>query len=81
MTLGTFDFQARPLYEKHRNRGIGTYLLSDFEREVKENGAYIVFLDAIDWQMPFFEKHGYTVCGILEDCPKGHSWCQLQKLL
>ena len=67
--------------EKQRNRGIGTYLLSDFEREAKEKGAYMVILDALDWQMPFFEKHGYTVIGTLEDCPKGHRWCQLQKLL
>ena len=67
--------------EKYRNRGIGTYLLSDFEREAKENGAYMVIIDAIDWQMPIFEKHGYTVIGTLEDCPKGHRWCQLQKQL
>lgn len=67
--------------EKQRNRGIGTYLLNDFEREAKENGAYMVILDALDWQMPFFEKHGYTVCGTIEDYPKGHCWCQLQKLL
>ena len=67
--------------EKQRNRGIGTYLLSDFEHEAKKNGAYMVILDAFDWQMPFFEKHGYTVCGTLEDCPKGHRWCQMQKLL
>ncbi|MCR5405055.1 MAG: GNAT family N-acetyltransferase [Butyrivibrio sp.] len=67
--------------ENQRNRGIGTYLLSDFEREAKEKGAYMVIFDALDWQMPFFEKHGYTVTGTLEDCPKGHRWCQLQKLL
>ena len=67
--------------EEQRNRGIGTYLLSDFEREAKEKGAYKVILDALDWQMPFFEKHGYTICGTLEDCPKGHRWCQMQKLL
>ena len=67
--------------EKQRNRGIGTYLLSDFEREAKEKGAYMVIFDALDWQMPFFEKHGYKVIGTLEDCPKGHRWCQLQKLL
>jgi len=67
--------------EKQRNRGIGTYLLNDFEREAKANGAYMVIIDALDWQMPFFEKHGYTVCGTLEDCPKGHRWCQMQKLL
>ena len=67
--------------EQQRNRGIGTYLLSDFERAAKENGAYMVLLDALDWQMLFFEKHGYTVIGTLEDCPKGHRWCQMQKLL
>jgi len=67
--------------EKQRDRGIGTYLLSDFEREAKANSAYMVIIDALDWQMPFFEKHGYTVCGTLEDCPKGHRWCQMQKLL
>ena len=67
--------------EKQRDRGIGTYLLSDFEREAKANGAYMVILDALDLQIPFFEKHGYTVCGTLEDYPTGHRCCQMQKLL
>ena len=41
----------------------------------------MVIIDGLDWQMPFFEKHGYTVCGTFEDYPMGHRRCQLQKQL
>ena len=67
--------------EPFRNQGIGSALLGEIEREAKEEGGYIVLIDALDWQAPFFEKRGYMSNGMLEDVPKGHRLYSLQKLL
>ena len=68
--------------EKYRNRGIGSRLLGEFEREAKEYGADTVFLEAYDWNVGFFKKNGYEkVTGILEDYPKGHVMYCMQKSL
>ncbi len=67
--------------EPHRNQGIGSSLLSDIEREAKEKGACIVLIDARDWNVDFFKKHGYTVYCTLEDFPNGYSKYKLQKRL
>ena len=65
--------------EAHRNQGIGSRLLDQIEREAKENGAYMAFLESFDWSLPFFEKNGYNVAAVREDIPKGHSCCILCK--
>ena len=68
--------------ETHRNRGIGSRLLGEFEREAKENGAGTVFLEAYDWNVGFFKKNGYErVTGMLEDYPRGHVMYCMQKSL
>jgi len=67
--------------EAYRHAGLGTALLADAEREVKERGAYLVLSSAFDWQVGFFLSHGYTVTGELHDCPKGHVYYSLQKRL
>ena len=63
----------------HRNKGIGSRLLSDIEREAKENGACIVMLDARDWNVDFFKKLGYKVYCTFEDYPNGYSKYKLLK--
>ena len=67
--------------EPYRNRGLGSYLLREAEREAKESGAYIMLTYACDWNVDFFKNNGYTVRGELEDYPKGHRAYELQKLL
>ena len=67
--------------EPCRDQGIGSALLLELEREAKKNGAWIVMLDARDWNVGFFKKLGYTVYCTLEDCPGGHSKYKLQKRL
>lgn len=63
------------------NQGIGSALLSEMEREAKENGAYIVMLDARDWNVDFFKKLGYTVYCAFEDYPNGYGKYKLLKRL
>ncbi|MBR5426996.1 MAG: GNAT family N-acetyltransferase [Clostridia bacterium] len=67
--------------EPYRDQGVGSCLLSELEREVKENGACIVMVDARDWNVGFFKKRGYTVYCTLEDYPVGHRKYKLQKRL
>ena len=67
--------------EHYRDQGIGSRLLSELEREMKENGAWIVMTDARDWNVEFFKKLGYTVYCTLEDYPNGYNKYKLQKRL
>lgn len=67
--------------EPYRNQGIGSYLLQEAERELKEKGAYVILIWLFDWQAAFFEKRGFTVCTVTEDCPKGHRYYGMKKHL
>ncbi len=76
------DIDALWVDEPYRRQGIGTRLLREFEREAKENGASVVFIETYDWNAGFFKKNGYeTVTGMLEDYPKGHIMYCMQKSL
>lgn len=75
------DLDSLWVEESRRGQGLGSRLLREVEREAKEAGAYLVMTCACDWNVGFFQKNGYTVCGELEDYPKGHRAYELQKLL
>ena len=76
------DIDALWVDEPFRKHGIGTRLLREFEREAKENGAGVVFIEAYDWNVGFFRKNGYgTVTGMLEDYPRGHTMYCMQRSL
>jgi GNAT superfamily N-acetyltransferase len=58
----------------HRGMGVGTDLLRTAEQEAASRGVRHVDLDTFDFQAkPFYEREGYTVFGILEDYPPGHT--------
>ena len=38
-------------------------------------------VDDVDQALPFYEKHGYTVFGVLENYPTGHSRYFVRKSL
>ena len=60
--------------DAHRGRGVGTGLLRAAEREASSRGMRHVDLDTFDFQAkPFYEREGYTVFGVLEDYPPGHT--------
>jgi len=68
--------------EQYRGQGLGSILLGEVEREAMEKGCHLVHLDTFDFQAKgFYEKNGYSVFGILEDCPKGHIRYYLKKTL
>ena len=67
--------------ERLRGKGIGTYLLKEAEKYAKENGASMVFTNAGDWNLGFFQKNGYLIRGKLKDVPKGHNCYELYKTI
>ena len=67
--------------EPCRNHGYGSQLLADIEAQAKAKGAFIVLVNARDWNVEFFKKLGYTVYCTYQDYPKGHNRYMLQKRL
>ena len=70
------------LYVKESFRGFafGSKLLSEVESEAKKHDCYLAHVDTFDFQAKgFYEKQGYKVFGVLENCPKGHKRYYLQK--
>ncbi len=59
--------------KKHRRQGLGSALIREAERVAKEKGCYAMTLGTFDFQArPLYEKHGFTVCGTINDWPRGH---------
>jgi len=68
--------------DEHRNKGYASILMNDAESEAREMGCKISHLDTFDFQAKeLYEKLGYTVFGVLEDCPDGHSRYYMSKKL
>ena len=68
--------------ETYRDQGLSAKLLAEIENTAKEKGCYLIHLDTFDFQAKeFYEKQGYEVFGVLEDCPKEHSRYYLKKVL
>lgn len=70
------------LSDELRGQGYGSRLLAEAERMAIERGCIAAQLDTMSWQaLPFYERHGYTVFGVLDNFPPGHRKYFLQKLL
>ena len=58
---------------EYRGNGLGGELLAEIEKTAKARGCYLIHLDTFDFQAKeFYEKQGYELFGVIEDCPKGH---------
>lgn len=65
-----------------RKEGYGTKLMQQMEEAAMAAGCTNVYLDTFSFQAPeFYKKLGYTVFGVLEDFPVGHSRIFLHKHL
>ena len=67
--------------ERYRKQGIGTYRLRELERELKKKGADVMLVWTSEYQADFFVKQGFTVCTVAEDCPKGHCYYCMKKVI
>ncbi len=65
-----------------RGKGLGSRLMNLAEEEAVRRGCHHVHLDTMSFQaQPFYEKLGYSVFGVLDDLPAGHSRIFLKKQL
>jgi GNAT superfamily N-acetyltransferase len=71
------------VHEDARGQGWGSRLLFEAEAEAIRRGCRHAYLDTFDYQArPFYEKHGYTLFGTLDDFPPpGHQRFFLKKTL
>lgn len=65
-----------------RGQGYGAGLLAEAERVARESGCVAARLETYEFQArPFYERHGYTVYGILEGYPAGTRQYSMRKSL
>jgi GNAT superfamily N-acetyltransferase len=65
-----------------RGQDYGSQLLEIAEQEARQRGCMGAHLDTMSFQaQPFYEKHGYTVWGVLDDLPEGHRRIYMKKKL
>lgn len=68
--------------ESRRGEGVGTYLLRTAENLALERGCLYACVDTFDFQARgFYEREGYVVFGVKEDCPPGHRQFYLRKTI
>lgn len=68
--------------EEFRGNGYGCSLLKEVEDRARSYGCYLSHLDTFDFQgKDFYVANGYSVFGVLDDCPKGHKRYYLKKKL
>lgn len=59
--------------DSHRHQGLGSQLLQVAEAEAIRRGCRSSHLDTYSFQaLPFYEKHGYKIFGVLNDFPQGY---------
>lgn len=66
-----------------RNKDYATKLINHLEQEARKLGSRLSIVDTFDFQaLGFYEKSGYTVFGVLDDCPcPGNKRYYLKKAL
>ena len=70
------------LPEALRGQGLGSALLCAAEQLALQHGCTNSYLDTFEFQaLPFYERHGYTIFGVLNGYPPGHRRFYLQKAL
>lgn len=68
--------------ESFRGKGYGSLLLKEVESRAKLQGCYLAQLDTFDFQgKDFYIKNGYSIFGVLDDCPRGYKRYYLKKSL
>ena len=68
------------VFESYRHQGIASQLLQHIEELARSYKCHLAHLDTFDFQAKdFYLKHGYSIFGILENAPMGHSRYYMKK--
>ena len=66
----------------YRRKGLGSALIKEAERIAREKDCYLMTVGTFDFQArPLYEKHGFKLCGTIENWPEGHCNYSLIKRL
>lgn len=77
-----FFIELLAIPEETRGQGTGSHLMRMAEDIAREKGCVGIWLDTFDFQAPsFYERHGFTEFGRLDDFPPDHKRFFLQKRL
>lgn len=70
------------VHESMRHQGVGSELLITAETAARKAGFLRVHLDTMGFQaLPFYQKHGYTIWGQLDNFIDSHARYYLKKAL
>lgn len=79
---GILEIELLVVFESYRHQGIASMLLHHVEKIARGHHCHIAHLDTFDFQAKdFYLKQGYSIFGILENAPKGHSRYYMKKEL
>ena len=79
---GWFQIDVLWLPDPMRGSGLGRRLMVEGEVEARGRGCVGAFVNTGSFQAPgFYQKLGYTVCGVIAGLPRGHSRITLSKRL
>lgn len=79
---GWLEIKKLYVEEGFRHQGVGSMLLDEAERQARSLHATRSFLTTYEFQAKaFYEKHGYTVTGVLKDYPPGSAYYWMTKTL
>lgn len=68
--------------EQFRGKGYGSLLLKEVENRARSYGCYLAHLDTFDFQgKDFYMVNGYSIFGVLDNCPKGYCRYYMKKEL
>ena len=79
---GTCEIRQFWVDESQRNRGLGTQLFRETEREARRRGCTQMLLMTFSFQAPaFYERNGFEVVATITDHPRGHRNLLMRKHL
>jgi GNAT superfamily N-acetyltransferase len=79
---GVGELKELLVEREHAKRGVGSRLLTDFERRCRAAGCHKLRLETADYQArPFYERHGFSVAATLENDRFGRDWFVMHKRL
>jgi GNAT superfamily N-acetyltransferase len=79
---GCLELRYLWVREDRRGHGYGTRLLAAAEAEARSRDCVQAVVDTFSFQAPdFYQRHGYTVRGIVDDFPRGFRRYVLSKPL
>ncbi len=70
------------VHKAYRETGVGSHIIKELEREAGRRGVIGIHLDTFSFQaLPFYEKNGFEIFGVIEDHPRGHRRYYLKKVI